>query len=190
MTFSRSLTLAIFVLAATAAGCDKKATTPEAKSPAATLTRGEMQAPAVNAGALPPGMDASVKTNALHVSDEIARACDLPNKQSHASFDFDSATIDEDDKTVLAAVAKCLTEGALKDRSVSLIGRADPRGEDEYNMSLGGTRSEAVRKYLHDLGVHRDHLGATSRGELDAAGTDEAGWAKDRRVDVELVAKN
>jgi hypothetical protein len=26
----------------------------------------------------------------------------------------------------------------------------------------------------------------TSRGEMDATGTNEAGWAHDRRVDVEL----
>ena len=100
---------------------------------------------------------------------------------------FDSATIGDDDKAVLAAVAKCLTEGALQGKSVSLVGRADPRGEDEYNMSLGGSRSDAVRKYMHDLGVQRERLGATSRGEIDATGTDEAGWARDRRVDIELA---
>ena len=27
---------------------------------------------------------------------------------------------------------------------------------------------------------------ATSRGELDATGTDEEGWKRDRRVDIEL----
>jgi hypothetical protein len=28
---------------------------------------------------------------------------------------------------------------------------------------------------------------ATSRGELDATGTDETGWAQDRRVDIDLA---
>jgi peptidoglycan-associated lipoprotein len=183
----RTLTLALLLLCAT--GCDKKAQTPDAKTPA-TLTKGDMKGAnaAPNAvAALPPGVDASVETNGLHVSDAIARACGLPKQETRASFDFDSATIGDDDKELLGAVAKCLTEGALQGKSVSLVGRADPRGEDEYNMSLGGTRSEAVRKYLHDLGVQRERLGATSRGEIDATGTDETGWARDRRVDIELM---
>ena len=187
MITTRTLTLVAVVLAALAGGCDKKATTAAPKSPA-TLTHGDMPTAPVNPTAqLPPGVDASVTTNGLHVSDAIARACGLPQQETRTSFDFDSATIGDDDKAVLAAVAKCLTEGALQGKSVSLVGRADPRGEDEYNMSLGGSRSDAVRKYMHDLGVQRERLGATSRGEIDATGTDEAGWARDRRVDIELA---
>jgi peptidoglycan-associated lipoprotein len=183
----RTLTIAVLLLSA---ACEKKAALPEAKAPVA-LTKGEAKAAPSTAtnpvAQLPAGVDASVETNGLRVSDAIARACGVPKQDTRASFDFDSAAIGEDDKQLLAAVARCLTEGALQGKSVSLVGRADPRGEDEYNMSLGGTRAEAVRKYLHDLGVQKEHLGATSRGEIDAAGTDEAGWARDRRVDIELV---
>jgi peptidoglycan-associated lipoprotein len=185
---SRTRTLSIAVLFLAALGCDKNAATPGAKSPT-TLTHGEVKgdAAASRTGQPPPGIDASVETNALHVSDAIARACNLPQQETRASFDFDSAAIGDDDKEVLALIAKCLTEGALQGKSVALVGRADPRGEDEYNMSLGGTRAESVRKYLHDLGVQRERLSATSRGELDATGTDETGWAGDRRVDIELA---
>ena len=185
MSHARCLVLLALVLSAV--GCDKKATNADAKSPA-SLTHGDMNGPAANpVAALPPGVDASVETAGLHVSDAIARACGLPKQETKASFDFDSATIGDDDKQLLSLVAKCLTEGALKSRNVSLTGRADPRGEDEYNMSLGGTRAESVRKYLHDLGVQRERLATTSRGEIDATGTDEAGWARDRRVDIDLV---
>ena len=197
MKRARMLSASLFVFAASLGlmtlGCDKKATSPGAKTPA-TLTQGELptgpQGPMGMNGAQmpPPGQDSSVETSSLHVSDAIARACALPKEQSQASFDFDSATISEDDKTMLVAIAKCLTEGALRGRGVALVGRADPRGEDEYNMGLGGSRSESVRKYLHDLGVHDDRLRATSRGEIDATGRDEAGWARDRRVDIELAS--
>jgi peptidoglycan-associated lipoprotein len=54
-------------------------------------------------------------------------------------------------------------------------------------MTLGGSRAEAVQRYLVDLGVGKDRMRATSRGEMDATGTDEHGWAQDRRVDIELV---
>ncbi len=168
-------------------GCDNTKTTATPPKSPATLTHAELPPSNANPNALPPGVDASVTTNGLHVSDAIARACALPRSDAKTSFDFDSATIGDDDKTVLAAVAKCLTEGALRGKNVSLVGRADARGEDEYNMSLGGTRSESVRKYLHDLGVQAERLGATSRGEIDAMGKDEDGWARDRRVDIELA---
>lgn len=190
MNTRRSLLAVALVVAGSiaAVGCDaKKAVLPGVKSPASGAL-GDTSAPTLTSAALPPaGVDASVETNGLHVSDAIARACNLPKPTVHTSFDFDSTAIGEDDRVVLAAVAKCLSEGALKGRSVALVGRADPRGEDEYNMSLGGTRSESVRRYLHDLGVQREHLSTTSRGELDATGKDESGWARDRRVDIELA---
>jgi len=88
---------------------------------------------------------------------------------------------------VLSAIAQCLSQGALRGSNVSLTGRADARGEDEYNMTLGEARADSVRRYLHDLGVQQERLRATSRGEIDATGADEAGWARDRRVDIDLA---
>lgn len=143
------------------------------------------------AGALADGAGGrGVESTGVHVSDEIARLCNLPVAQAaapRASFEFDSTTIGEDDKDLLSAVARCLSEGALKGRRVSLVGRADPRGEDEYNMVLGGSRADSVRRFLSGLGVEEKRIGATSRGELDATGTDEATWAQDRRVDIQLA---
>jgi peptidoglycan-associated lipoprotein len=39
---------------------------------------------------------------------------------------------------------------------------------------------------MGSAGVAQDKMHDTSRGELDATGTDEAGWRRDRRVDVKL----
>jgi peptidoglycan-associated lipoprotein len=87
---------------------------------------------------------------------------------------------------VLDQLATCMMTGALKGKAVSLIGRADPRGTEEYNLSLGSRRSGSVSTYLEHLGVQQVQLAVTTRGALDATGTDEAGWSKDRRVDVLL----
>lgn len=177
------------------AGCDAPGlTTKGAKSAAlakhepvgkATTTAAKMGAPAT--GTSGPG----ILTSGLSVSDAIAQACGIAPRTegptSSPSFEFDSASLGDDDRKMLGDVAKCLTEGALRGRSVRLTGRADVRGEDEYNMSLGGSRSDAVRRYLQDLGVGKDHLDATSRGEMDATGTDEAGYERDRRVDIQLL---
>lgn len=144
-----------------------------------TQTAAEAQAPVPFA----PGTE----TPSLRVSDEIVRACNLPKKEYAPSFDFDSTSIGPEDRELLGALAKCLSEGPLRGRKVALVGRADPRGEDEYNMVLGGARADSVRRYLREMGVEDNRVGATSRGELDASGTDEAGWARDRRVDIELA---
>ena len=58
----------------------------------------------------------------------------------------------------------------------------DPRGEPDYNLTLGQTRADSVEQYLDRHGVQQSKVGTTSRGAMDATGQDEAGWAHDRRV--------
>lgn len=130
-------------------------------------------------------------SGSLNVSDEISKACNLQanaDPEKAPKFDFDSHVLDDADRAILAQIATCLTTGPLKGRTVQLIGRADPRGEQEYNMSLGANRAKTVSDYLSKLGVGAPQLKLTSRGELDATGTNEETWAKDRRVDIALVA--
>ena len=189
------LSLALVALAA-ASGCDSPGFGRKAKAPASPGAQGVGEA--TTTGAALADLDGqaagpSVDTVGLSISGEIARACGITaradGKAAAPSFDFDSAALAPEDRTMLAQVAKCLSDGALRGRSVSLVGRTDPRGEPEYNMTLGGSRADTVHRYMVDLGVGRERLGTTSRGEMDATGTNEPGWALDRRVDIELVKK-
>jgi peptidoglycan-associated lipoprotein len=66
-----------------------------------------------------------------------------------------------------------------------LVGRADSRGTTEYNMALADRRAQSVRDYLKRTGIAATRLSVVPRGALDATGTNETGWAKDRRVDSE-----
>ncbi len=124
----------------------------------------------------------------LMLSEEIVRTCHIhiDTPQDAPKFDFDSSDLSAQDRDVLNQVAKCATDGPLKGMSLMLVGRADPRGEEEYNMVLGGSRAASVRMYLSRLGVDGSRLVATSRGKLDASGTSEDGWRLDRRVDIEV----
>jgi len=167
------------VALALACGSDKKppaapAPQPEAKTQPTTVTSAQPK-----------------QEMAVNVDDAIVKACNLKftNVDESPKFDFDSENLTEGEKQVLDAIAKCLTTGPLKGRSVDLVGRADPRGETEYNMTLGAKRARACHNYLTNLGVGGDKLHDTSRGELDATGTDESGWKKDRRVDIKLRAQ-
>jgi peptidoglycan-associated lipoprotein len=192
--FTAALSLAVAV---GGAGCASPGMSRKAKAPAAPAGQGAAtavgQATTTSAGLDPTAAETfALKTQGLAVSDAIAQACgitprDPAQKPSAARFEFDSAALSEDDRAMLGQVARCLADGPLRDRKVVLTGRADPRGEPEYNMTLGGSRSDAVLRYMVDLGVGRPRMTATSRGEIDAVGKDEASWAHDRRVDVELA---
>jgi len=54
-------------------------------------------------------------------------------------------------------------------------------------MALGERRANTVMKYLGALGVGVPQMSDTSRGALDAMGSDEAAWREDRRVDIDLL---
>jgi peptidoglycan-associated lipoprotein len=118
----------------------------------------------------------------IAISDEIRRKCGLSDEDAH--FAFDSARVTPHDKDVLAKVAKCFTSGPLSGSTMKLVGRADPRGEQEYNMVLGGRRADSVKAVVVSVGLPARRISATSRGAIDAIGTDERSWAQDRRVDV------
>ncbi|CAN5716481.1 hypothetical protein BH11MYX4_BH11MYX4_42200 [soil metagenome] len=161
-----------------ACGGDKKPAETVVAPPVATVT------PPTTTGA--PGKSEKM---AVNVDDDIIKACNLKfeNIEDAPKFDYDSESLTQGEKNVLEAIAKCLTVGPLKGKAVDLVGRADPRGETEYNMTLGAKRARSVHTFLGGLGVPGDKLRDTSRGELDAKGTDEDGWRKDRRVDVRLA---
>lgn len=127
-------------------------------------------------------------TSNLSISAELARACDIRfgDIPQAPKFDFDRSELRAEDGVVLGQIATCLTTGPLAGRSIRLVGRADPRGEIEYNLALGEHRASSVQNYLTTLGVDPGKIVTTSRGKLDATGTDEATWRQDRRVDVDL----
>ena len=89
------------------------------------------------------------------------------------------------EKNLARTVIRSPFTGIVSERPVNLVGRADSRGTPEYNMALSDRRSQAVKEYLQRLGIQPARLIPVPRGELDASGADEGGWAKDRRVDSE-----
>jgi peptidoglycan-associated lipoprotein len=132
---------------------------------------------------LPPP-PSSPTASAISIDDAILKACGIEAPKAH--FAFDSANVQNQDTGTLERVARCFTSGPLKGRMLKVVGHADPRGETEYNFVLGNSRADAVGGFLRSKGMDNAKIATTSRGELDATGTDEAGWARDRRVDLLL----
>jgi peptidoglycan-associated lipoprotein len=124
----------------------------------------------------------------LSLSGDIVKLCGIKAAgDGTPNFDYDKEDLAPEDRSILDQLAQCLMTGALKGKTVSLVGRADPRGTEEYNLGLGSRRAGSVSSYLVRLGVGQPQLAVNTRGSLDATGTDEAGWAKDRRVDITLA---
>lgn len=119
----------------------------------------------------------------VKISDEIAKACGIDNTEAY--FAFDSAKIAT--AGPLDKLAECFKTGPMKGRTMKLVGHADPRGDSDYNVQLGLSRADSVAKYLFGKGLEKKQATTTSRGAMDAKGTDEASWAQDRRVDVVLA---
>ena len=175
LLFSARWRLLVPVCAVIAAGCG------ETKPPEAPTggTAAAEQTPATQ-----PSHPSPPPPSTVSISDEIRSRCGISDADAY--FSFDSAHLTANDHTPLDLVVKCFTKGPLAGRSVKLVGRADPRGTEEYNLTLGQSRADAVATYLSGRGLAKSQALSTSRGSMDAIGNSEAGWQHDRRVDVLL----
>jgi peptidoglycan-associated lipoprotein len=177
-------TMTVALVLAALVGCSKD------KAKTATTTPVEPKPQPVATKQVEPKQlekDEQVSQN-LAISGDILAACGIKAVASaNPKFDYDKDDLTPEDRKVLDQIATCLTSGALKGKTVALIGRADPRGTEEYNLGLGSRRAQSVMDYLARLGVGSPQLAVSTRGALDASGTDEASWAHDRRVDVQLA---
>jgi outer membrane protein OmpA-like peptidoglycan-associated protein len=145
-----------------------------------------------NIGPIPPKTTVATHDGetTVRLSEEIMQECRFPAAPSELPrFELDQATLRAPGKNVLDDVANCLKDGPLQNRTITIVGRADPRGTKDHNHELGANRAEAARNYLIQKGVSEDKLLVISRGEEGAAGEAEEAWALDRRVDLVLGDK-
>jgi peptidoglycan-associated lipoprotein len=182
-SFARKVAVVLAIMAplpALSMGCggDKPA------DPKTAANAGSPASSAATPPKLPQQAPNSPTASAVRISDEIVKACGISAPDAY--FAFDSADVKADNTRVLDQVATCFTTGALKGRGLRLVGHADPRGSNDYNMTLGQSRADAVAKYLVGKGMDKGKAESTTRGEMDATGSNEPSWAKDRRVDVVL----
>lgn len=97
-------------------------------------------------------------------------------------FGFNEFSLTEQARTDIDKNAECIKK---KSRSVTVEGNTDERGTDEYNITLGNRRADAVRRYLVNLGIPENQITIVSYGRERPAdpGHTEQAWAKNRRAD-------
>lgn len=166
-----------FVATVLVVGCDR---TPPPVEPTMTYTP---PTPVVIAPTPAPAVIPVTRTG-VFIDPDIMSACKIPQPKSY--FEFDSSDLRSSDLAGLEGVAGCFRDGALKGKSMIIVGRADPRGTEKYNMQLGQERADSVSTYLGGKGVGAGQMMTRSTGKEKAKGTDADSWAQDRRVDIRL----
>ena len=98
-------------------------------------------------------------------------------------FAFNLGDLSDEAKARLDRIARCLT--TLEAAELGIVGHADERGTQEYNLHLGERRAQAIKRYLVNLGVPESKLSVISYGEERpiAEGSNESSWQKNRRAE-------
>ncbi len=101
-------------------------------------------------------------------------------------FDYDKADIRPDARETLLAAVDVLNKNGSAE--ISIVGNADERGSDAYNLRLGRQRAENVKAFLVEHGIADSRLTILSNGEKQPVdpGHDEDAWAKNRRVEFKV----
>lgn len=106
-------------------------------------------------------------------------------RKATPKFPFDSAVTFAQDREQLAAFAACMNSAGMKERTLELVGRADPEGSEGHNEELGMKRAEAIKQILIENGLDAGRISVASAGEKDAKGdTADQSSGHDRRVDI------
>lgn len=153
-------------------GCDG---VPAPAAPAAPAP-----APAPAAAPAPAPAPAPVVVPAAPATEKVSFAAD-------AFFDFDKADLKKEGKAKLDDLADKVKGLTLE--VVIAVGHTDAKGTDAYNQKLSVRRAEAVKKYLADKGIEASRIYTEGKGKSQpvADNKTEAGRAKNRRVEIEVV---
>lgn len=102
-------------------------------------------------------------------------------------FDYDSAIIPPGDLPKIEIVARHLTQQTK--HLMVLEGHCDERGTEQYNLSLGERRAQAIRDQLVKYGISSDRVRTLSFGEEIPLieGNSESARAKNRRGEFVLM---
>jgi peptidoglycan-associated lipoprotein len=108
----------------------------------------------------------------------------------HVNFDFDKSNIRPgvDTERLEAKLGIMQANAGLQ---MLIVGHADERGSDEYNMALGMRRALSAKKWLTDRGIDPNRIAVRSMGEeqpVDARSNEEA-WALNRRSEFAVASR-
>jgi peptidoglycan-associated lipoprotein len=104
------------------------------------------------------------------------------------NFDYDQFSVRSVDEANMGRKAALMRSNpALR---IRVVGHADERGSDEYNLVLAMRRATSAKDWLVRMGVESNRIETASLGEevpLDPS-ANESAWATNRRDEFEVIA--
>jgi peptidoglycan-associated lipoprotein len=105
------------------------------------------------------------------------------------NFDFDKYAVraGADTEALEGKVAIMRANSAVR---IEVVGHADERGSDEYNLALGNRRAIAARDFMVNRGIDASRITVRSMGErqpLDNRSNEDA-WEANRRDEFRITA--
>lgn len=107
-------------------------------------------------------------------------------EQSEVKFETDKADLSPSFQQLLKAIAKVMKDNPSY--KLHIMGHADDRASEEYNMTLSKERADAAKNYLISQGISGDRLTTEGFGEtrLKSPLTTVEGRAENRRVQFDV----
>lgn len=103
-------------------------------------------------------------------------------------FDYDESVLTA--QTTGKLRAKLAILRSCSGVNLRMEGHADERGTSEYNITLGSERAMSVSEFFTGFGLDDTRFSTLSYGEESpiAQGSNEAAWARNRRVEFVITA--
>jgi outer membrane protein OmpA-like peptidoglycan-associated protein len=119
------------------------------------------------------------------ILEDVGDPCEGVVHLQMVNFGFDSATVTDDAKPILTALAAALQR--CPQRLVRVEAHTDSIGSEAYNLSLSDRRASSVYMFLTENGVPSSMLESKGFGEAEPLASNEtaAGRASNRRVELE-----
>jgi outer membrane protein OmpA-like peptidoglycan-associated protein len=114
----------------------------------------------------------------------VARA-DAPGSiELTIQFDFDSSSIREESRPLLARLAAALMSPELRSSRFLIEGHTDAVGAPGHNMKLSIGRAEEIMRFLVAYGVTPSRVAAVGRGATQPANPADPEASENRRVRI------
>jgi len=188
--FNPRLVLAAFATVVLAAACRPEPPPPVAPTPTGP-TAEEIEAQRIADSIAAAEAEAEARRRA---EAEARRAAAQREREARETltqmvfFDYDESTLTAETtetlRNKLAVLRSCPTV------RLRMEGHADERGTSEYNIALGSERAQSVSEFFAGFGLADTRFSTVSYGEERpiAQGSNEAAWARNRRVEFILTA--
>ena len=128
--------------------------------------------------------DGNQSVNAGELRENPALPIDATVVKKVVHFAYNKNDLNAEAEEIIAYLTKELLENPHL--RLRVVGHADERGSQNYNLALGKMRAETVARILELNGVAADRITILSYGKLQpvAVGNGESVWSQNRRVEL------